>query len=152
MMKILQIKPGDLVFPRSILLDPVKYSNELNNYNLWIYHTFKHIYEKKLHLRHIKLDILKMLDFETSLAEFSAAARKTERISLNELSKRTKIQWADVLGKLLSNLDVSIKEDDIVVVSDVDNLKELIEFVNNQETRTVGTLSLIKCPKQKLTA
>ncbi|KAK9885460.1 hypothetical protein WA026_010955 [Henosepilachna vigintioctopunctata] len=130
------IEPGDLIYPSYILKEPIKYPIEIKSYKFWIYQTIKYLYKNK-NLRNIKLDVAKIIQFETKLAHMKERSA-SKRFTLSELEIKFPFNWMRAFQILNLNEDMKFSHNDTVIIKNLSYFENIFNFLQKLDPAIVA--------------
>ncbi|PSN30408.1 Neprilysin-11 [Blattella germanica] len=164
---VITLDQSSLVLPRSMLVDPFTYGNQLEAYRRWIMGSAMEIVKSRnisFPSTRISVDAYELIEFEIELAHVTTPNEKRRNayriynpMTLRELQNSTdsvdvsnphaKIDWDLVLANLFDGIDVTFGPDERVVVKEVEFLSDLITLLDNTPPRVIANYVLWRVVK-----
>lgn len=79
-----------------------------------------------------------MITFEIQLAKLHLYKDKSEKLSVDRLSKQIPIKWNEVFDRFFIDTNTNVNSDDKVIIRNRRYLIKLLRLINKTKVRTVG--------------
>ncbi|XP_069699097.1 neprilysin-1-like isoform X2 [Periplaneta americana] len=155
---IITIDQSTLVLPRSMLVDPYTYGNQLEAYRRWLMGSALEIIKARnasIPATRVSVDAFEVIEFEIELAHVTIpnekrrnAYRMYNPMTLKELQNLTdsvplsnshaKINWQKFFEDVFADIDVTFNPQERVVVKEVEYLTDLITLLDNTPPRVIA--------------
>lgn len=133
----MKIDQGKFTLPPTILSQPTAYKREIKYYKNWIYETSK-LLNTKQNTDEVFKQIKELVDFEIGLIKSTQIKDRMVRMTTRQFSERFKIDLTVFLNRLFQDTNITITNNDVIVLMCENYLKRVVKLVSKTRTRILS--------------